>query len=125
MTKEEILQHLPDAKGEGLDWLSETLADYRPDWKQQAARAGLEARLSAEIRLAGGRSEKAVKALLDLDSIQQAEDPEAAMTAAHERVKADNDDLFEKNVPAGYSAATGTGGEAPDPDAALRRAFGL
>ena len=125
MTREEILQHLPDAAGEGLEWLAETLCDYDPDWKQKAAREGISARLSAKILLAGGRSEKAVKALLDLDSIQKAADPDTAMTKALEKLKADNEYLFEKPIPAGYSPATGTGGEAPDPDAALRRAFGL
>ncbi len=125
MTREEILQHLPEAAGEGLDWLAETLSDYEPDWKQQAARKGLEAKLSAQIQLAGGRSEKAVKALLDLDGIQNADDPDAALLSALEKVKADNEYLFEKPIPAGYSAATGTGGSSDDADSALRRAFGL
>ncbi len=113
MTEQEILQNCPGLSPEGARWM-----------QAQLARQEKQAALSAEIRLAGGRSEEAVLALLDTGAVLESEDPGAAK-AAVSALKAEKGWLFEPECPAAYSAAAGTAPAQPQPDAALRAAFGL
>lgn len=150
MNRAEIEQHLAGAPSEGLDWLmeqleqqegsykaqndqlrcqleqaGEKLRDYDPDWKQKARRQGMETRISAEIRRMGGRSERAIRALLDEDMLAAQQDPEQAVPKALEELQKSHSYLFEPPAPAAYSGAVGTAAPAANPDAALRAAFGL
>ena len=83
--------------------------------------------LSGAIRDAGARSEKAVAALLDVDSIRGSDDPAKAARAALQQLKKEQDYLFASPVPR-YAPGTGTGSfEKPEPQglaAALKARFG-
>jgi len=64
--------------------------------------------LTRAIDRAGGRNEKAIAALLELDALQNAEDPQAAIEAALEELKKDNDYLFQTaQTPPPYARGTG------------------
>lgn len=55
-----------------------------------------------------GRNAVAIRALLDVDSLKKAEDPDQAVSQALEQVKQENAYLFEDRVPA-YAAGAGMG----------------
>ena len=83
--------------------------------------------LSKVIRDAGGRNEKAVAALLDMDSIRASEDPKQAAQQAVQQLKKEQDYLFAQPAPR-YAAGTGTGNfTTPEPKSladALKAKFG-
>ena len=119
---------------EGLD--IESVRREAADWKQKAEQAEkdaaaqveavrFDARLDAAIGAARGRSAKAIKALLDLDTLRQSKEPDKDIPAALDALAKDSGYLFEPEADAAYAAGTGTTPPAGDPDAALRAAFGL
>ena len=64
--------------------------------------------LSRAIDRAGGRNEKAITALLETDALKIAEDPQAAVEAAIQALKKDNDYLFAQPMtPPPYARGTG------------------
>ena len=63
--------------------------------------------LDRAIDKAGGRSEKAIRAMLDLDSIRESEDQQHAMEEALEALKATSSYLFETEHVPGYAWGTG------------------
>ncbi len=70
------------------------------------------------VRAAKGRNEKAIAALLDLETIRTGEDPSAALTEALSALKQESGYLFEgEEVPPPYARGTGTrqtgGADAP------------
>ena len=83
--------------------------------------------LSKVISDAGGRNEKAVAALLDMDSIRASEDPRQAATMAVQQLKKEQDYLFLQAAPR-YAPGTGTGNfTTPEPKSladALKAKFG-
>lgn len=119
---------------EGLD--IESVRREAADWKQKAEQAEkdaaaqveavrFDARLDAAIGKARGRSAKAIKALLDLDTLRQSKEPDKDIPAALDALAKDSGYLFEPAAGAAYAAGTGTTPPAGNPDAALRAAFGL
>ena len=71
--------------------------------------------LSKVISQAGGRNEKAVAALLDVEAIRASEDPALAAQKAVQQLKQEQDYLFVTAAPR-YAAGTGTGNfEKPEP----------
>ena len=119
---------------EGLD--IESVRREAADWKQKAEQAEkdaaaqvqavrFDARLDAAIGKARGRSAKAIKALLDLDTLRQSKEPDKDIPAALDALAKDSGYLFEPEAGAAYAAGTGTTPPAGNPDAALRAAFGL
>ncbi len=67
--------------------------------------------LDASITAAGGRSTKAITALLDVTALQKSEDQTAAIKAALEELKKECGYLFQpEQVPPPYAAGTGTAG---------------
>ena len=84
--------------------------------------------LEAAITAAGGRNTKAVKALLDVDSLKQSKDQTADIKAAIEACQKENTYLFGANEPINSPVAPtgGAGGAGIDTNtAALRAAMGL
>ncbi len=80
------------------------------------AAMALEHTLSRVIADAGGRSQKAICALLDTEAIRTSDDPKAAAEAAVRQLKAEQDYLFAAPVPPAYAPGTGTGSfTAPEP----------
>lgn len=84
-----------------------------------------EHRLEREIGKAKGRSNKAIRAMLDLDMLRESDQQENAICAALEQLKQENSYLFEAEITMPiYASGTGTG-TLPRQDAVLRAAFGL
>ncbi len=119
---------------EGLD--IETVRREAADWKQKAERAEqdaaaqvaavrFDAQLDAAIGKARGRNARAIKALLDMDTLRQSKDADKDITAALDALAKDSSYLFEPGTNANYAGGTGTTPPAGDSDAALRAAFGL
>lgn len=114
----------------------ETVRREAADWKQKAQQAEkdaaaqveavrFDAQLDAAISKARGRNAKAIKALLDVDTLRQSKDADKDITAALDALAKDSSYLFEPSADANYAGGTGTNPPAGDPDAALRAAFGL
>ena len=64
-------------------------------------------KISMAIGAAGGRNQKAICALLDLEALAKAEDLKAAAAEAVAAVKAENGYLFESRQPPRYAVNTG------------------
>ena len=56
----------------------------------------------------GGRNQKAVEALLDLDTLQKAENPQKAALDALSQLQKENPWLFQSQTPPPYAPGTGT-----------------
>lgn len=83
--------------------------------------------LDAAITSAGGRNAKAIKALLDVETLKKSKDQTADIKAAIEACQKENAYLFGANEPINHPTAK-TGGPTPGVDsntAALRAAMGL
>ena len=102
-----------------VDGLRRQVEEYR----RQAENARFDARLDLAIVRAGGRSEKAVRALLDLDALQASQDPDREIGRALEQLRAESGYLFAPALPA-FAAGAGTMAPAGCADP-LRAAFGL
>ena len=72
-------------------------------------------RLESAIDRCGGRSVKAVSAMLELEQIRNAEDPGAALDAALKDLKKEHGYLFSREAtPPPYAAGTGVRQELPE-----------
>lgn len=115
---------LETARAQAADWKQQA-EQARKSAEEQVAAARFDAALNTAIGKAGGRSEKAIRALLDLDSLRTSADPEGAITAALAQLEQENGYLFGGITPPPYAAGTGAGAPGGEPDEVLRRAFGL
>ncbi|WP_270913975.1 phage scaffolding protein [Allofournierella sp. CML151] len=115
---------LETARAQAADWKQQA-EQARKSAEEQVAAARFDAALNTAIGRAGGRSEKAIRALLDLDSLRTSADPEGAIAAALEQLEQENGYLFGGITPPPYAAGTGAGAPGGEPDELLRRAFGL
>lgn len=78
------------------------------------------------ITVAGGRNEKAVMALLDIDSLKNSKNQKDDIKSALEALKKDNDYLFSSKEPIrNPTGPTGGGGGGAGASSALRAAMGL
>ena len=115
---------LETARAQAADWKQQA-EQARKSAEEQVAAARFDAALNTAIGRAGGRSEKAIRALLDLDSLRTSADPEGAIAAALAQLEQENGYLFGGITPPPYAAGTGAGAPGGEPDELLRRAFGL
>ena len=74
---------------------------------QAMAGANLQHQVAMAIHAAGGRNQKAICALLDMDALAKAEDPKVAAAEAVAALKAENAYLFESPQPPQYAKNTG------------------
>ena len=82
--------------------------------------------IEAALNSAGAKNTKAVKALLDLDSLKSSKNQAEDIKKALETVKSENDYLFVSNEPIRYPVKdTGTQQFSGDPMDAIRAAMGL
>lgn len=82
--------------------------------------------LKDAITAARGRSEKAIRALLDVDALKASKNQAADVKAALEGLKKDSGYLFEgEETPPPYAPGTGTGGRGSSGMDAIRAAAGL
>lgn len=73
----------------------------------QLAEMALQHQVSEAVLTAGGRSVKAISALLDMDEIRQSDDVQAALQEAIENLKKDSAYLFGGQLPPRYAPFTG------------------
>ena len=64
--------------------------------------------LKQAVKDSGGRNQKAVEALLDLEDLQKADKPEAALQDAINALQKEHPWLFQTQTPPPYAAFTGT-----------------
>ena len=109
--------------GDSPEAVEAIMAQHRKELDDMAF-AGV---LSKVICDAGGRNEKAVAALLDVESIRSSEDPKQAAVQAVQQLKQEQDYLFVQSAPR-YAPGTGTGTfTTPEPKSladALKQKFG-
>lgn len=111
--------------------LTKDLEDREAQHKTQLAELEFEGVLKDAVTAAGGRSAKAIRALLDVDTLRQSKNQEADIRAALEGLKKESGYLFkeEKEAPPPYAAGTGSapvGGGKYSPElAAIRSATGM
>lgn len=98
------------------------------DHQAQLADMAFDQILDGAITTAKGRNAKAIKALLDVDTLKNSKNQEADIKAALEGLQKDSGYLFGSDeVPPRYAAGTGTGAYQGQysSDATLRAAMGL
>ncbi len=106
--------------------LTNTLATKESEHMAELADRDFNALLDGAINAKHGRSIKAVKALLDMDTLKASKNQEADITAALDQLAKDSGYLFDDgSTPPPYAGGTGTKPAPGGQDAALRAAFGL
>lgn len=123
------LEKFKDVKPDELQATIEKLqADIKAKDEEYAAKEAdriFRDAVKEAITAAGGRNEKAVMAMLDIDTLKASNNQKDDIKTALEEVKKDNDYLFESKEPiknpTGPTGGGGTGGSSD----ALRAAMGL
>ena len=113
--------------------LTADLDQKEKDWAGKLAGIEFDHSIEAAIGAAKGKNAKAIKALLDMDTLRKSTNRDADVAAAIESVKKENDYLFDsEEKPGKYAGGTGTGtgnkskSIFDDPDiASFARAAGL
>lgn len=101
--------NVDDLKGQ-ITKLTQDLTDKETAWQARVAGMEFDNAIEKAISGAKGKNTKAIKALLDMDSLKKSTNRDADVKAAIEAVKKENDYLFETEVPpARYAGGTGTG----------------
>ncbi len=91
--------------------------------KEEISALKLQHGVELAIHKAGGRSVRAISALLDLDSIRQSEDVEKALEESLSQLKKDSGYLFESQQAPRYARFTGVRENAPAAPATLAGAL--
>lgn len=92
-----------------VEKLARDLKDKEKAHQQELADMAFDGVLKDAISAARGRSDKAIRALLDVEALKASKDQTADIKAALEGLKKDNGYLFESyEVPPPYAAGTGT-----------------
>ncbi|CRZ34934.1 minor structural protein GP20 [Herbinix hemicellulosilytica] len=111
-----------------IEKLQNTLKEKEEQYQKELADRDFNALLERQINEFGGRNVKAVKALLDIETLKASKNQEADIKAALEACKEENDYLFGANEPINNPVAP-TGGKTPSSEdahlAALKAAMGL
>lgn len=124
------LEKFKDVKPEELQATIEKLqADIKAKDEEYAAKEAERAfadSVKEAIKEAGGRNEKAVMALLDMESLKGSKNQKEDIKTALEAVKKDNDYMFGSKEPINNpTGPTGGGGGSDAQYAAMRAAAGL
>ncbi len=120
---EETKLQLSALQQEDIEGLKQAAQHYKQelDAQKKAHQAELsqlrfQGVLHSAIGAAGGRNEKAICALLDLEALQKEADPVQATQEALQQIKQESPYLFtEFQVPPAYARATGTAFQTPQP----------
>ena len=114
---------IENAKAAGNTW-EEKYNQAVQAHQQEMDTLRFQSALAEAVRQQGGRNQKAIAALLDLDTIRQAEDLPGALKTALEEVKKEHDYLFVTQTPPLYARGTGTpAGESHHADTTLAGAL--
>ena len=122
--------NLQDLQGQ-VAKLTKDLEEKETAHRARLAELEFDSALKDAVTAAGGRSAKAIRALLDVDTLRQSKNREADIKAALEALKKESGYLFkeEKKTPPPYAAGPGStpvGGGKYSPEIAnIRSAAGL
>jgi hypothetical protein len=114
-------------KGE-IEKLQNDLKTKDEQYQKELAERDFNALLESQINTFGAKNVKAVKALLDIDTLKESKNQEADIKAAIEECQKENDYLFGATEPINNPVAPTGGGTPPGEDAnlaALKAAMGL
>ena len=120
-------QDIEGVRKSAKDW-EEKYNQAIEDHKQQMANMAFDRSLDDAIAGVKGKNAKAIKALLDVESLQKSNNQEADIKAALEALKKDSGYLFDAEAAPPYAPGAGTGGFTGKYDsqtAAIRAAAGL
>ena len=113
------------AKAQSAEWeekYNQAVAQHEKQLKTVSFRGVFE----SAVAQAGGRNEKAIAAMLDMDTLQASDDPKSAVAEALQLLKTENGWLFDTQTPPPYAPDTGTGSTLQAPQTlagALREKF--
>lgn len=102
-------------KGE-ISTLQTTLQTKETEFQNQLADRDFNLQLESAINSVGAKNAKAVKALLDIDTLKASKNQEADIKAAIEACQKDNDFLFGSNEPINHPTASTKGEPLPSSD---------
>lgn len=106
--------------------LTNSLAAKDAEYQKKIENMEFDATLDTAIGASGARNAKAVRALLDIDTLRASKNRDGDIKTALDKAKADNDYMFKSNEPIHNPTGTvNTGGKSGDPLAAIRSAMGL
>jgi enoyl reductase-like protein len=114
----------PKALNEEIAKLTQSLADKDKEYQDKIADMQFSQMVTKYINKAGGRNEKAIKALLDVETLKQSQNQEKDLETAISTLKTDADYLFKSDEPIQNPSAP-TGGSVDSGTDALRAAMGL
>lgn len=114
----------PAALNDKIAELTQSLADKDAEYQSKIKNMEFSSLVTEYISKAGGKSEKAIKALLDMDALKSSQNQREDIEAAIGNLKADADYLFESSEPIQHPTAPTGGGTDTGTDA-LRAAMGL
>ncbi len=125
---------LAEYKDTDIDGLRKSAEEWQAKAEQaekdadaRVAAVQFDAKLDSAIAAAHGRSGKAIRALLDLDTLRGSNDPDKDIPAALAALQKDSGYMFDTGeTPPPYAVGTGrTAMTADNSDSALRKAMGL
>lgn len=108
-----------------IEELEQQLEQMQQQHEVEKRQLQFQAMLSMEIYKVRGRNEKAISALLDMEQLQNSQQPQQDIAEALQQLKEENGYLFEEQTPAMYAMETGVQGSNMVAHNALRAAFGL
>ena len=109
-----------------IDTLNNDLKNKETEYQNKIAEMEFNSVLDGAISKSGAKNAKAVKALLDLDTLKASKNQAEDITKALETVKSENDFMFTSEEPIKNPVRdTGTGGGFAGNDDAMRAAMGL
>lgn len=114
-----------DALNGKIEELTKSLADKEEEYKKKISDMEFSQTVSSYISKAGGRSEKAIKALLDVDALKASQNQKEDIEAAITKLKTDADYLFQNNEPIANPTGPTGGGTKDTGTDELRVAMGL
>ena len=130
---DEVKEKLKEFEGVNVSEMQEKIAGLQKEMEEKDAAhqkqlddRDFDDELAKAILAAGGKSEKAVRAMLDIDTLKASKNRTADIKSAVETCQKDNDYLFGSKEPINNPVApTGGGTGSANPLAAMRAAMGL
>ncbi len=115
----------PEKMQETIDRLKEDLKKKDEEHEAEKADRIFRETVKEAIAASGGRNEKAVMAMLDIDALKESKNQKDDIKAALDEVKRDNDYLFKSDEPIRNPTGATGGGRDDGGASALRAAMGL
>jgi len=107
-----------------INKLNSDLAAKDSEYQAKIADMEFDGKLSEMLSKSGAKNSKAVKALLDLDTLKASKNQDVDLQAAIDSCKKENEYLFGSDEPI-HNPVAPTGGAPADPLSSIRAAMGL